>query len=117
MNAGIEAIKVAAGLDEKPIRMQTTKSWNPIILIKAPNENESLLNKKFLVKMDELETKLKELKDWPLFCQAAGPDDTSCSDLAISSPIQYLKTFAGKDWKEKSQEELDEAFKKFRANE
>lgn len=116
MTAGREAIQIAAGLDEKPVRMSNTNSWNPTILIKSPSENESLLDKKHLLKMDELETKLKGLQDWPLFCKAQGPDDLSCSDQSIQSPIAYLVMFAGKDWKEKTQEELDLAFEKLRAN-
>ena len=36
MVAGKEAIQIAAGLTEKPIRMQNADAWNAMVLIKAP---------------------------------------------------------------------------------
>ena len=60
--------------------------------------------------MNEIETKIKELEDWPLFCKAKSFDDNSCSDTAILSPLLYLKYFAGDDWINKSQQELDKAW-------
>ena len=82
--------------------MQNTASWNPLILIKAPNGDGNLLDKKHLLQMKEIEDKMKGLKDWPLVCKAKAADDQSCSDQAITSPISYLEIFAGKDWPEKS---------------
>ena len=52
--------------------------------------------------MNEIETKIRELDDWPLFCKAKSISDDSCSDNAILSPISYLKLFSGNDWTEKS---------------
>lgn len=100
--AGREAILAAQGQDKKPIRIQNTRTWNPIILIKSPSESESLLKKKYLLQMNEIEKKFMDLEDWPLFCKAKSIDDSSCSDSAFLSPISYLKTFAGNNWTEKS---------------
>lgn len=60
--------------------MQNTASWNPLILIKAPNGDGNLLEKKHLLQMKEIEDKMKGLKDWPLVCKAKANDDQSCSD-------------------------------------
>jgi len=56
------------------------------------------------------------LEDWPLFCKANTADDSSCSDQSILSPLAYLKIFAGEKWTEKTQDELDTAWKTFRNN-
>lgn len=66
--------------------------------------------------MHDLEKKIKNLKDWPLFCKAKAANDSSCADQAILSPIAYLDLFAGKNWTKKTQDELDEAWKNFRNN-
>ena len=96
--------------------MQNTIWWNPVILVKVPSENDSLLEKKHLVKIKEIETKIKALEDWPLFCKAKAADDSSCSDQAIMSPISYLDTMLGKDWSSKSQSDLDTAWASLRSN-
>ena len=115
MVAGKEAIQVAAGQDQKPVRMQTASPWNAIVLIKAPEGNDNLLLKENLVAIDQVESELRNMADWSLFCKANGPDDPSCSDQAIISPLSYLETFAGKKWQEKTQDELDAAFEKLRS--
>lgn len=112
--AGKEAILAAQGKEELPVRMQNTQWWNPVILVNTPNDDESLLEKKNLLKMLEIENKIKELPDWPLFCKAKAANDASCADQAILSPLAYLKIFAGENWTEKTQEELDNAWKAFR---
>ena len=81
----------AQGSDELPVRMQNTRWWNPVILIKSPNDNESLLDKKNLLMMREIEDKIKALPDWPLFCKAKAVDDSSCADDSIVSPLGYLE--------------------------
>lgn len=96
--------------------MQNTKWWNPVILVNTPNDDESLLDKKNLLKLLEIETKIKELPDWPLFCKAKAANDLSCADSAIFSPLSYLKQYAGDDWTEKSQEDLDKAWEYYRKN-
>ena len=100
--AGKEAVLAAQGEDELPVRMQNTQWWNPVILVRTPDDQESLLKKENLLKMLEIENKIKALKDWPLFCKAKAADDPSCADQAILSPITYLKVFAGDDWNEKT---------------
>lgn len=70
--------------------MQTVESWNAIILIKGLYDDTNLLNKQNLLRIDDMEKKLKELEDWPLFCKAMDANNESCSDSAISSPISYL---------------------------
>lgn len=65
--------------------------------------------------MSEIENKIRNLEDWPLFCKAKSADDESCSDLSLISPIAYLNLFAGKDWKQKSQHELDDVWKRMRS--
>ena len=65
----------AQGKQELPVRMQNTIWWNPVILVKVPSDSESLLDKKHLVKIKEIETEIKALKDWPLFCKAKAADD------------------------------------------
>ena len=48
--AGREAILEAQSKnDQKPVRIQNTLAWNPIILIKAPSQTESLLTKEYLL--------------------------------------------------------------------
>lgn len=56
------------------------------------------------------------MKDWPLFCKAKSADDQSCSDDSILSPLHYLKQILGENWSEKSQVELDNAWKEYRNN-
>lgn len=73
--AGRETIQAAQAKDELPIRIQNTEGINPFILISSPNEKENLLEKKNLLKMLEMENKIKEMKDWPLFCKAKTVDD------------------------------------------
>ena len=63
--------------------------------------------------MLEIENKIKKLKNWPLFCKAKAADDKSCADQAILSPLAYLKLFVGENWTEKTQEELDNAWKAY----
>lgn len=96
--------------------MQNTIWWNPVILVKVPSDSESLLDKKHLVKIKEIETEIKALKDWPLFCKAKAADDQSCSDQAILSPVSYLDNMLGKDWMSKSQSDLDTAWASLRNN-
>lgn len=114
---GKEAVLAAQGKGELPVRMQNTQWWNPVILVNTPNDNESLLEKKNLIKMYEIENKIKALDDWPLFCKAKATDNIACADQAIFSPLAYLKIFAGEKWTEKTQEELDKAFKTYMATE
>jgi hypothetical protein len=71
-------------------------------LINTPNDDQSLLDKKFLIQLLEIENKIKDLPDWKLFCKAKSTDDLSCSDSSIFSPLAYLKLLGGDKWMEKS---------------
>lgn len=90
--AGKEAIQAAQVKSELPIRSQNAPwSWNPVILIKTLNDDESLLDKKNLLKIQEIENKIKAVPEWPLFCKAKDVTDLSCADESITSPLFYLK--------------------------
>lgn len=83
------------------MRIQNTYLWNPVVLINGPTGTENLLKKEHLLKIKEIEDKLKAENDWPNFCKAKSSTDKSCSDSAFMSPLSYLY-LKDKNWMSKS---------------
>ena len=69
--------------------MTTVKVWNPMILYEAQTGGNILL-KSNLVKIYEIEKKMKESEYWKNVCLATSVVDQSCAAASFSSPLMFL---------------------------
>ena len=81
--AGRDFIKAAQAKGDLPIRLQKAEAWYPSIVINTPSASESLLKKEHLLKIKEMEDKIKNIEKWPKYCLAKSDTDGSCADDAI----------------------------------
>ena len=69
--------------------MTTVKIWNPMILYEAQTGGNILL-KSNLLKINEIEKKMKESDYCQNVCMATSIADTSCAADSFASPLIFL---------------------------
>lgn len=96
---------------ENPVRSQVVgKMHISYSNIDVDNTN-GLLKKEVLLKIKELESRIKDDSGYSQNCLSSGKDD-SCSEGAISSPLDVLKLMkADKELEDMDQAEIDAIFK------
>mmetsp|Transcript_4511 Transcript_4511/g.7690 ORF Transcript_4511/g.7690 Transcript_4511/m.7690 type:complete len:96 (+) Transcript_4511:428-715(+) len=77
------------GSEEKPLRMTQIKEWNPLLLYSA-KDGESLLQKSKLLKIQEIEQKVREFERWENVCLATSASDSQCSQDSFTSMLVFL---------------------------
>ena len=90
--AGRNAILAAQSSTKVSERVQDVSWWNAIMVYQVRNENESLLDKKYLLQIQQIEKSIQEKPDWVKFCRATSVFDKNCHpQKAFVSPISFLK--------------------------
>lgn len=92
MNSGVvDLIAAEQGKKQQPIRNQEAQRWDIIILYKSPTDKENLLDKEYLLKINQIENTLKSNPDWKTMCRAQSSTNQSCHDTeSFISPLKYL---------------------------
>jgi len=75
---------------EKPLRLTSKQSWNPIVLFRT-RDGGSLLDKDRLLKIREYEDLIKAFPGWSDICSATSITDSSCSPSSFTSPLSFLQ--------------------------
>jgi hypothetical protein len=109
-----EDLLAAEGKIKKYIRTQNVVDWNALILYTSPSQSDNLLDKKYLLMIENLEEKLQELPDWKNLCKATSVYDETCSlTEAFVSPLVFLSLGGVNDLSTATQEEISRAWSIF----
>ena len=85
---------------EAPVRVQLLDKMTGQILFEAKEANDNLLEKKFLLEIEQFENKIKAMMEakWTKLCWAKSITDTNCNENAWMSPLKFLGGTRVSDW-------------------
>ena len=81
-----------------------------VILYKATDTEQSMIEKRNLEKLQRLEEDILLMPQWKDLCWSKSGEDSSCNDKAMVSALSFLKAHGIDDVKAASQEQIDKAF-------
>jgi hypothetical protein len=87
------------------------------MIYQGPTKTENLIQKKFLLKIEQHENKIKEMDQWPNLCLATNVEDSSCSPMSFVNPLSFLSIYGIDDLSAATDEEITIAWDKFVADE
>ena len=83
------------------------------MIYQGPTKTENLIQKKYLLKIEEHQKKISEMIEWPNLCLATNVEDSSCSPLAFFSPLSFFPQFGIDDLSAATEEEIQQAWHSF----
>lgn len=83
-------LEIAGGGDEQGLQSIQIKDWNPIIVFVSADQ-QSLLNKEALIKVEKIETHIQGLARWKQVCLAKQGSTSECDTRAFTSGLSFLK--------------------------
>jgi len=84
------------GDEDKPLRLTQVQDWNPLILYRA-RDGGNLISKDRLIKVRDMETKMKENENWEKVCLAESILDTGCSQTKSFTSVLNFMGLGGLD--------------------
>jgi hypothetical protein len=86
-----EYIEKFDGAASKPIRTQSVSLWNTLMLYEnSEDKHYGLMSLDNLKRIQDVETMIKDHKDWPNFCKATNMEDESCHPKSIVSALSLF---------------------------